>query len=96
MQTLTPTRVSPWPQPALMLAWHSLRQHLATAVRRWQQARRAAATERALRELSPRLLHDLGLDSSEIPSTAHAAGMGDATRVRMTQPARRLAAPSRP
>jgi uncharacterized protein YjiS (DUF1127 family) len=66
-------------------AW---RRALAGAVERWLQERELRDAERAMRQLSPSLLRDLGLHASDIPFIAYAAGAGDDTRVRLTHGAR--------
>jgi len=68
---------------------------VASAVRRlhasWSMARSARATYRALRQLDPRTLHDLGLDRSEMRSVAaEIAGESDRTRVQALRTLRAL------
>jgi len=62
------------PQPGFTLnarrALHELTRRLRGAHRRWRRARQADATARVLTQLDDRLLHDLGLDRSELLSTA--------------------------
>ena len=59
----------------------------------WQQYQHSRATDHALRELDAHGLRDIGIDRSEIPSFAAAAGgFGDPTRVRATHHPRRVAA----
>lgn len=54
---------------------------------RWRRRRERLATARALAGLNEHLLHDLGLDRSDIDSVADAAsGGGDWTRVVTTPP----------
>lgn len=93
LTTITPTRRGLLPADALSAPWRALA-HAADALkRRWQRHRDRRATQHGLDALSPRLLRDLGVDRSEIPSLAVAAGgHGDSTRVRMTQLARRQSA----
>jgi uncharacterized protein YjiS (DUF1127 family) len=89
MHTITPTRIGS-PLAAIADAWQALRAAAADLAARWHRQQERAATERALRQLSPHLLRDLGLDCSEIDSIAAAAAAGgDRTRLRMTQLARR-------
>jgi uncharacterized protein YjiS (DUF1127 family) len=64
------------------------RRTLAGVVERWLLERERRGAERALRQLSPYLLRDLGLHASDIPFIAHAAGAGDDSRVRLTHGAR--------
>jgi uncharacterized protein YjiS (DUF1127 family) len=59
-----------------------LLERLRAALQAWQRRRLERATLLSLAELDNRLLHDIGLDRSEIPSVAHALG-GDDTRRRL-------------
>jgi len=78
--TLTPTRTGFDLAAALADGWQALRRTAAERLHAWQAAHERRQTERALRQLSPYLLRDLGLDHSDIPSIAATAGYGDATR----------------
>lgn len=93
MLTITPTRTGFAALDALALPWRAVGD-AATALRDdWRRRRSARATRSALDALDAHLLQDLGIDRSEIPSIAAAAGgPGDPTRVRTTQLARRLTA----
>ena len=66
-------------------AW---RRALDEVVERWLRERERRGAERAMRQLSPHLLRDLGLHASDIPFIAYAAGAGDDTLVRLTHGAR--------
>ena len=93
MITITPPRTGLAPLDALTAPWRALRAAADRLQRRWQRRRDRLATQRALDALNPQLLRDLGIDRSEIPSFAAAAGgPGDPTRVRTTHLARRLTA----
>lgn len=83
--TLTPTRTGFDLAAALADGWQALRSAAADLARAWHQAHERRQTERALRQLSPWLLRDLGLDPSDNPSTEAAVGGPDA-------PTRRLSA----
>ena len=90
MLTIIPTRRSLLPTDLTAAAVDTLRawrRALAGVAARWLREREARGTERALRQLSPYLLHDLGLDASEIASIVHAAGAGDDSRLRLTRSA---------
>jgi uncharacterized protein YjiS (DUF1127 family) len=90
MHTITPTRRSLLHTDLTAAAVDTLRawrRALASVAARWLQERERRGTERALRQLSPYLLRDLGLDASEIASIAHAAAAGDDTRLRLTRSA---------
>jgi uncharacterized protein YjiS (DUF1127 family) len=79
--TLTPTRTGFHFAAAATDAWQALRTAATTLAVAWYRAEERRRTERALRELSPYLLRDLGLDASDIPSIAAAVGgNGDTTR----------------
>lgn len=81
--TLTPTRtgfLNLGVAAAVADAWLTLRSAAVTQLQAWHQAHEQRQTERALRQLSPWLLRDLGLDVSDIPSIAAATDGGDATR----------------
>lgn len=73
---LTATARRPF-EPVLLL------DRLRAALRAWQRRRLQRATLLALAHLDARLLHDIGLDRSEIPSVAHAVATGDETRRRL-------------
>lgn len=60
--------------------WRVLAGHLGRCVADWQRHNEAAATARALRSLDDRMLRDLGIDRSELPSLAH--DPRDVTRAR--------------
>ncbi|HSI61441.1 MAG TPA: DUF1127 domain-containing protein [Ideonella sp.] len=62
-------------------AWQALAPALSGAYHRWLHARQANATARTLNLLDARLLHDLGLDRSELLSAA-AELHGQASRER--------------
>jgi uncharacterized protein YjiS (DUF1127 family) len=51
-------------------AWQALLRRLSRAYQQWLRARKAHATARVLNQLDDRLLRDLGLDRSELPSAA--------------------------
>ena len=91
MHTITaPRRDLPRTNPAAAAvdtlgAW---RHALKGVAARWLRERELRGAERALRELSPHLLRDLGLHASDIPFIAYAAGAGDDTLVRLTHGAR--------
>lgn len=78
--TLTPTRTGFDLAAALADGWQALHRAAAERLHAWQAAHEQRQTERALRQLSPYLLRDLGLDHSDIPSVAATAAYGDATR----------------
>ena len=79
--TLTPTRTGFDPIAALADGWQALRRTAAGHLHAWHAAHERHQTERALRQLNPWLLRDLGLDPSDISSIAAAAGShGDLTR----------------
>jgi uncharacterized protein YjiS (DUF1127 family) len=79
MHTITPTRTAPVLSIAAEQAWQALRDAALDLARAWSRRQQRRADERALRDLSPWLLRDLGLDPSDIPSIA-AAGGSDLTR----------------
>ena len=60
--------------------WHVLAGHFGRCVADWQRQDEAAATARALRGLDDRMLRDLGIHRSELPSLAH--DPRDVTRAR--------------
>ena len=62
---------------------------LRAALDGWQRRRLQRATQVALAELDVRVLRDIGLDRSEIPSLALAAGVGDETRIHVMHLVRR-------
>jgi uncharacterized protein YjiS (DUF1127 family) len=70
--TLTPTRTGFDLAATLADAWLAVRTATTNLALAWYRAEERRRTERALRELSPYLLRDLGLDSSDIPSIAAA------------------------
>jgi uncharacterized protein YjiS (DUF1127 family) len=78
--TLTPTRTGFQLAAAAADAWLALRAATARRLQAWREAHERRQTERALRQLSPWLLRDLGLDASDIPSIAAATDGADATR----------------
>lgn len=79
--TLTPTRTGFDLAAALAGGWQALRRAAAGRLHAWHAAQERRQTERALRQLSPWLRRDLGLDPSDIPSTGAAdGGRGDTTR----------------
>ncbi len=68
--TLTPTRTGFDLAATLADGWQALRRAAAALARAWHQAHERRQTERALKQLGPRLLRDIGLDPSDIPSIA--------------------------
>lgn len=79
--TLTPTRTGFDLAATLADGWQALRNAATSMAHAWHAAHERRQTERALRQLSPWLLRDLGLDPSDIPSiVAAAGGHGDLTR----------------
>lgn len=78
--TLTPTRTGFDLAAALADAAQALRRAAAERLRTWHAANERRRTERALRQLSPWLRRDLGLDPSDTPSTAAASGPTDTLR----------------
>lgn len=82
--TLTPTRTGLPGTAAATDAWLHLRAAAGALLRAWYRAHERRQTERALRQLSPQLRRDLGLDLSDIPSIAAAGVDGDPTRRRLT------------
>jgi uncharacterized protein YjiS (DUF1127 family) len=62
---------------------------LRAALAGWQHRRLQRATHIALAALDARVLRDIGLDRSEIPSLALAAAVGDETRIHVMQLVRR-------
>jgi uncharacterized protein YjiS (DUF1127 family) len=90
MLTITPTRRSLLRSNLTAAAVDTLRdcrRAVASLAARWRREREARSAERALRQLGPYLLRDLGLHSSEIASIVHAAGAGDDSRLRLTRSA---------
>lgn len=84
------TAAAAW-QASDRLFLRRIRATLGTALEGWQRRRLQRATYAALSGLDAHILRDIGIDPSEIPSIAHAAGAGDATRIRFMQPVRHRA-----
>ncbi len=81
--TLTPTRTGFDLAAALADGWRSLCSAATELARAWHEAHERRQAERALQQLSPWVLRDIGIDTSEIPSIAAAnGGSGAPTRRR--------------
>ncbi len=70
MHTITAIVIEPGLAAKARRALGPLTRTLSNAYRRWLRARQTRATARALDLLDDRLLHDIGLDRSEVLSIA--------------------------
>ncbi len=89
---ITPTRTGLRLAARAADACLALRSAAARRLLAWVEAHERRLTERALRQLSPWLRRDLGLDRGEAVSVVAAGPVDGPTRVRMTQLARRHSA----
>lgn len=84
--TITPTRTGSDLTARLTDGWRALCSAAAERLQAWHEAHERRQAERALRQLSPYVLRDLGIDPSEIASIAAATGAdADDTRRRSAQ-----------
>lgn len=72
--TITPTRTGFDLTARLADGWRALCSAAAERVHAWHEGHERRQTERALRQLSPYVLHDLGVDASDIASIAAFSG----------------------